>query len=168
MSSVLFQGLGAFRGAFWPLGSPPCGSGALGKCPLAPLLVPVGPGSLGAGALRDPQAPSHAPLPGLGTCPGVVCVRLSCRQSSSTSPIVQKEILPLNAHAVESGAERVFYQGVSRGERCCSGCSSSPLILRLKSSHAADQALSPVAWGADRRGSWRKHGPSHPTQGVGL
>ncbi|XP_027564344.1 glycylpeptide N-tetradecanoyltransferase 2 [Neopelma chrysocephalum] len=64
-------------------------------------------------------------------------------------------------------AECVFYRGISRGKRCCLVVVPSPLILLLKSSHAVDQAVSPVAWGADRRGIRHRCGPWHPTA-VGL
>lgn len=61
----------------------------------------------------------------------------------------------------------MFQLGSSRGRRCCLVVVPSALISRLRSSHAEDQAVFPVAWEADGRGSQRSCGPCHPA-GVGL
>lgn len=61
----------------------------------------------------------------------------------------------------------MFQLGSSRGRRCCLVVVPSPLISRLRSSHAEDQAVFPVAWEADGRGSQRSCSPCHPA-GVGL
>lgn len=139
---------------------PPCSRPCFGRFQLS--------GPLGSG-LIPPRAPRHPPArsrPALGTCPGTVCVSLSCRRSSSTSPIVQKGNTTSKSPCC--GEQSAYFN------RALAGASTvvlvvvpSPLILCLKASHAADQVLSPVAWGADRRGSRHKCVSLHPGA-VGL